>query len=175
MTGVALWGLHMGVTQGLLSALVADQAPEQLRATAFGIFNFAAGVAVLLASLMAGFLWQWIGPAATFVAGAAFTAVGLLVLLIPPPIRIEHLPYCRHVTTPRRLKSSPWKYLSSCHASKEIDQKGRCHMFESLDDQIKAGENREGGPGRRITLYAIYALAGVIVCYALVYGIHVIE
>jgi MFS family permease len=77
MTGVALWGLHLGMTQGLLSALVADEAPQHLRATAFGVFNFASGIALLLASLIAGFLWQDIGPSATFLAGAVFTAVGL--------------------------------------------------------------------------------------------------
>jgi MFS family permease len=82
MFGVALWGLHMGMTQGLLSALVADEAPEQLRATAFGVFNFASGIALLLASLIAGVLWEQIGPSATFVAGAAFTALGLLALFL---------------------------------------------------------------------------------------------
>jgi MFS family permease len=80
MLGVALWGLHMGMTQGLLAALVADEAPEHLRATAFGVFNFASGIALLLASLIAGVLWEQIGPAATFVAGAAFTALGLVTL-----------------------------------------------------------------------------------------------
>ncbi len=84
MFGVALWGLHMGVTQGLLSALVADGAPENLRATAFGVFNFVSGVALLLASLIAGTLWQTIGPAATFVAGAAFTAIGLVATAFAP-------------------------------------------------------------------------------------------
>jgi MFS family permease len=82
MIGVALWGLHMGMTQGLLSALVADEAPSNLRATAFGVFNFASGIALLLASLIAGFLWEQIGPSATFVAGAAFTALGLLALFV---------------------------------------------------------------------------------------------
>ncbi len=82
MIGVALWGLHMGMTQGLLSALVADEAPQSLRATAFGVFNFASGVALLLASLIAGFLWEQIGPSATFVASAAFTALGLVTLLL---------------------------------------------------------------------------------------------
>lgn len=82
MIGVALWGLHMGMTQGLLSALVADEAPANLRATAFGVFNFASGVALLLASLIAGFLWEQIGPSATFIAGAAFTALGLLTLFL---------------------------------------------------------------------------------------------
>ena len=82
MIGVAVWGLHMAITQGLLSALVADSAPHHLRATAFGFFNFASGAALLLASLIAGFLWEDIGPSATFVAGAAFTALGLLTLFV---------------------------------------------------------------------------------------------
>jgi MFS family permease len=78
MLGVAVWGLHMGMTQGLLAALVADAAPKNLRATAFGVFNFVSGIALLLASLTAGMLWEAIGPPATFMAGAAFTAVGLI-------------------------------------------------------------------------------------------------
>ena len=78
MVGVALWGLHMGLTQGLLSALVADEAPAALRATAFGVFNFISGVALLLASVIAGALWEMVGPAATFFAGASFTAIGLV-------------------------------------------------------------------------------------------------
>jgi MFS family permease len=82
MAGVALWGLHMGMTQGLLSALVADAAPANLRATAFGVFNFASGIALLLASLIAGILWELIGPSATFIAGAVFTACGLSVLFL---------------------------------------------------------------------------------------------
>jgi MFS family permease len=82
MIGIALWGLHMGMTQGLLSALVADAAPANLRATAFGVFNFASGVALLLASLIAGFLWEQIGPSATFIVGAVFTAFGLSALFL---------------------------------------------------------------------------------------------
>lgn len=78
MLGVGLWGLHMGMTQGLLAALVADAAPSELRATAFGLFNFASGIALLFASLVAGFLWEQIGPSSTFIAGAVFAAVGLL-------------------------------------------------------------------------------------------------
>ncbi len=81
MAGVALWGLHMGMTQGLLAALVADTAPAAVRGTAFGVFNLASGLALLLASVIAGWLWTAIGPAATFEAGAAFTAVALLALL----------------------------------------------------------------------------------------------
>lgn len=80
--GVALWGLHMGLTQGLLAALVADTAPPELRGTAFGVFNLAGGVAILAASIIAGVLWDAIGPAGTFLAGAAFTAVALLGLLL---------------------------------------------------------------------------------------------
>jgi MFS family permease len=78
MIGVAVWGLHMGMTQGLLAALVADEAPQSLRATAFGAFNFVSGVALLLASLTAGILWEVVGPFATFMAGASFTSMGLV-------------------------------------------------------------------------------------------------
>jgi MFS family permease len=85
MIGVCLWGLHMGMTQGLLAALVAEAAPAPLRGTAFGLFNFATGIALLLASLIAGLLWTWAGPAATFLAGAAFTVLGLAGLLAPMP------------------------------------------------------------------------------------------
>jgi MFS family permease len=78
--GVALWGLHMGLTQGLLASLVADHAPEALRGTAFGMFNLVAGIATLLASVIAGALWDAIGPTGTFLAGAAFTALALIAL-----------------------------------------------------------------------------------------------
>ena len=70
MLGAALWGLHMGLTQGLLAALVAAAAPADLRGTAFGVFNLVCGVALLVASALAGWLWQYVGPAATFYAGA---------------------------------------------------------------------------------------------------------
>ncbi len=75
--GAGLWGLHMGITQGLLAALVADTAPEHLRGTAFGLFNLVGGVAVLIASVLAGALWQAVGPQATFLAGAAFAGAAL--------------------------------------------------------------------------------------------------
>lgn len=81
MAGVALWGLHMGMTQGLLATLVAETAPASLRGTAFGVFNLASGVALLFASVIAGALWTVIGPQATFQAGAAFTAAALAALL----------------------------------------------------------------------------------------------
>jgi len=78
--GVALWGLHMGLTQGVLSAMVADAAPPELRGSAFGFFNLASGVAMLAASVLAGFLWQTAGPAATFEAGAGFALAALVLL-----------------------------------------------------------------------------------------------
>jgi MFS family permease len=73
LVGVALWGLHMGLTQGIFAALVADTTPPELRGTAFGIFNLAAGIAMLLASFLAGVLWDAYGAPATFLLGAAFT------------------------------------------------------------------------------------------------------
>lgn len=78
--GAALWGLHMGLTQGLLSKLVADASPAELRGTAFGAFNLVSGGAVLLASVVAGMLWSAFGPALTFVAGAAFATLAALLL-----------------------------------------------------------------------------------------------
>lgn len=81
LMGAALWGLHMGLTQGLLAKLVADTAPAGLRGTAFGIFNLISGGALLLASVIAGVLWSVIGAPATFLAGAAFAALAALGLL----------------------------------------------------------------------------------------------
>jgi len=75
LAGAALWGLHMGLTQGILSALVAGAAPADLRGTAFGVFNLACGVALLIASGLAGWLWDAFGPRFTFYAGAAFTVI----------------------------------------------------------------------------------------------------
>ena len=79
--GVVLWGAHMGLTQGLLSALVADTAPAPLRGTAFGVFHLVSGVALLGASVLAGWLWSEYGAAATFDAGAAFAAAALAGLV----------------------------------------------------------------------------------------------
>ncbi|MGV8805987.1 MAG: MFS transporter [Polaromonas sp.] len=81
LAGVALWGVHMGMTQGLLATMVADAAPADLRGTAFGFFNLLSGVAMLLASGLAGWLWQQRGAAFTFYAGAAFCLLALLALL----------------------------------------------------------------------------------------------
>jgi MFS family permease len=79
--GVALWGLHMGASQGLLAALVADTAPARLRGTAFGLFNLASGATLLAASALAGVLWAIAGAPATFLTGAAFALVALIGLL----------------------------------------------------------------------------------------------
>ena len=81
LAGIAVWGLHMGLTQGIFAAMVADNAPPELRGSAFGIFNFLCGLVALLASLLAGALWQFYGPAATFYAGAIFSAAALAALL----------------------------------------------------------------------------------------------
>lgn len=78
--GVALWGLHMGFTQGILGALVADASPKDLRGTAFGVLNLVTGLALLVASVLAGALWQAFGSSATFMVGAAFALAALLTL-----------------------------------------------------------------------------------------------
>jgi MFS family permease len=89
MVGIALWGIHMGLTEGLIAALTADYAPKTLRGTAFGIVNLARGVMLLLASALAGGLWTWQGPTATFVAGAGLavlTALMALAMRALPPV-----------------------------------------------------------------------------------------
>jgi len=85
--GAGFWGLHMGLTQGLFAKLVADVAPTELRGTAFGIFNLVGGGALLLASVLAGALWNTLGAPATFLAGAFFAALaafGMLSYRKPP-------------------------------------------------------------------------------------------
>jgi len=83
--GAALWGVHMALTQGLLSKLVADTAPADLRGTAFGLFNLVSGIALLLASVIAGSLWSTFGAPATFLAGAVFAMLAATGLLIYRP------------------------------------------------------------------------------------------
>lgn len=78
--GITLWGLHMGMTQGLLAAMVADAAPAELRGTAYGFFNLVSGIAMLFASALAGLLWDQLGASFTFVAGAAFCVLALAAL-----------------------------------------------------------------------------------------------
>lgn len=80
-TGIALWGMHMALTQGLLSKLVAEQAPENLRGSAFGLFHLTTGLALLLASVVAGLLWDTWGSAATFLTGAGFATLAAVTYL----------------------------------------------------------------------------------------------
>lgn len=80
--GVALWGIHMGMTQGLLAVMVADTAPADLRGTAYGVFNLASGLAMLAASVIAGWLWGAFGPSMTFVVGGGFAALSLMALAV---------------------------------------------------------------------------------------------
>jgi len=81
MAGIAVWGVHMGLTEGLIAALTADYAAKELRGTAFGIINLARGVMALIASALAGGLWSLYGPVATFGTGAVLAALsGLLAL-----------------------------------------------------------------------------------------------
>ena len=80
LLGVGLWGVHMGMTQGLLATMVADAAPADLRGSAFGFFNLMSGIAMLIASVTAGLLWDQLGAAFTFYAGAAFCLLTLIGL-----------------------------------------------------------------------------------------------
>ena len=83
--GIVLWGLHMGFTQGVFAAMVADAAPERLRATAFGVFNLVTGLCLLAASTIAGALWTAYGMQWTFLAGAGFAGLTLLIVLVWRP------------------------------------------------------------------------------------------
>jgi MFS family permease len=80
LAGVGLWGLHMGLTQGILASLIADVAPVEYRGTAFGVFNLLSGLALLAASVLAGWLWDTGGPAWTFWTGAGLSALTLALI-----------------------------------------------------------------------------------------------
>ena len=84
IAGVLLWGVHMALTQGIFARMIADSAPEHLRATSFGAFYFVTGIATLLASVAAGLLWDHYGSGATFIAGAAVAALALAMLALLP-------------------------------------------------------------------------------------------
>jgi MFS family permease len=84
MLGVGLWGVHMGITQGLLARMVADATPADLRGTAYGFFNLMSGLAMLIASVLAGLLWDQLGASFTFYAGAVFCVIAALALLLRP-------------------------------------------------------------------------------------------
>jgi MFS family permease len=82
LLGVGLWGVHMGITQGLLARMVADVTPADLRGTAYGFFNLMSGLAMLVASVLAGLLWDWLGAAFTFYAGVVFCMIAVLGLVL---------------------------------------------------------------------------------------------
>ncbi|WP_439891247.1 MFS transporter [Ralstonia sp. 25C] len=90
IAGVALWGVHMGITQGLLATMVADTAPADLRGTAYGMFNLVSGLAMLLASALAGLLWDKLGAAATFHTGAMFCVLALGLLAVRRAVSRAH-------------------------------------------------------------------------------------
>jgi MFS family permease len=86
LLGVSFWGVHLGITQGLLARMVADAAPADLRGTAFGFFNLMSGLAMLVASVLAGLLWDRLGASFTFYAGAAFCVVAMIGLAWRPAV-----------------------------------------------------------------------------------------
>ena len=87
--GILLWGLHMGMTQGLLATMVADTAPEDLRGTAFGFFNLLSGLTMLIASVLAGLLWDRLGASFTFYAGAVFCVFALGGIMCRPAVTLS--------------------------------------------------------------------------------------
>jgi MFS family permease len=88
--GIALWGLHMGITQGLPATMIAGTAPTNLRGTAFGFFNLLSGVRLLVASALAGLLWDRVGSALTFNAGVASCGPALVAIALKASRR--HVP-----------------------------------------------------------------------------------
>jgi MFS family permease len=82
LSGVALWGVHMGMSQGVLAAIIANTVPADLRGTAYGFFNLTSGLAMLLASVIAGGLWDNFGVAYTFYAGAVFCVLTIVLLFM---------------------------------------------------------------------------------------------
>jgi MFS family permease len=92
LVGAALWGLHMGFTEGIFAAMVADAAPTHLRGTAFGVFNLLRGVVLLAASVVAGLLWDRVSPSATFLVAAALAAASLAWVIVTPTHRLAAPP-----------------------------------------------------------------------------------
>jgi MFS family permease len=93
LVGVALWGLHMGCTQGILATMISEVTPPELKGTAFGLFNLASGLFMLLASVIAGGLWEAYGPSMTFGIGAvlSLSALVMLVSLAPSETGAKHI------------------------------------------------------------------------------------
>ena len=79
--GIVLWGLHMGLSQGLLATLIADTAPAEMKGTAFGFFNLMTGLVVLIGNIAAGLIWDAYGSGATFLTGAALSVLALCVFM----------------------------------------------------------------------------------------------
>lgn len=90
--GIALWGLHLALTQGLMAKLVADRAPVELRGLAFGLFNLACGVAMLAASVLPGLLWDMAGPRTTFLVGAGLATIAVIALLVSSEFHKDSAP-----------------------------------------------------------------------------------
>jgi MFS family permease len=86
LAGIILWGVHLSITQGLLAAMVAHTAPADLRGTAYGVFNLVSGIAMLIASVLAGLLWEKAGAASTFYTGAGICVATLLLLIVSKPV-----------------------------------------------------------------------------------------
>lgn len=103
--GVVLWGLHLGLTQGLLAAMVAETAPPDARGTAFGLFHFVSGIGMLVSNVLAGWLWKSAGPRATFTAGAAFALATLLWMAATQKSRRRE--GGSDPRTPRRVDGAP--------------------------------------------------------------------
>ena len=82
LIGTAIWGIHMGFTQGVLATLIADYSPKEYNGTAFGIFNFVSGISMLIASIIAGVVWQEFGSYMTFYAGGIFALISLVMVYI---------------------------------------------------------------------------------------------
>ena len=80
--GIIFWGMHMAFTQGLLATMVTDTTAPEIRGTAYGIFNFVCGIAMLLSSIIAGILWDQLGSSSTFIAGAIGAALACICLLV---------------------------------------------------------------------------------------------
>lgn len=89
IAGIVLWGLHMGLSQGLLATLIADTAPKHLKGTAFGVFNLMTGIVVLFGNVAAGWIWDNHGSGATFLTGAVLSAATILVAA-PMLMRVKH-------------------------------------------------------------------------------------
>lgn len=149
IAGVALWGVHMGITQGLLATMVADTAPADLRGTAYGMFNLVSGLAMLAASVLAGLLWDKLGAAATFHAGVVFCvlALGMLAMRGRLPgsrnVRLHPKPVHQKIQHgPQRRRHLPARAVHAVNA-----QRLR-HVVRQQTHELPAGDQRRGSKHR---------------------------